>query len=61
MTLETYRRPDSAILRSPPLTGGRDFAGNAPNEASGFLLEPGGQDYVGDNSYDGWADIDCCG
>lgn len=48
--------PDKATLSTVTLAGLQLFEepviGSDPLAESDFLLEPGGQDYVGNNSYD---------
>ena len=56
MKLSTYSYSwlDQAFLSGFLLSGGDEVAENAPDRVASFLLGPGGQDYVGYNSYDAW-------
>ena len=50
--IATLELPHPQTLAGSPPTGG-DAVETAPSSWREFLLEPGGQDYVGINSYDG--------
>lgn len=52
MKLTTYAWLDQAFLTAFVLTGSAEIAEDAPHQPARFLFEPGGQDYVGYNSYD---------
>ena len=56
MKLSTYSYSwlDQAFLSGFLLAGAYEVAEDAPNPPASFLLGPGGQDYVGYNSYDAW-------
>jgi hypothetical protein len=52
MKIDSYQSFDQPLLPGFLLTPGDEIAEDAPNLPASFLFEPGGQDYVGYNSYD---------
>jgi hypothetical protein len=52
MPFQAHHIYDHFLLTALVLSGGEHVVEGQPDDAVSFLLDPGGQDYVGINSYD---------